>query len=316
MFSFTADLPTSRNARITGALPLRLARLFSAITWGAYYALNIKGLRSTILPTVNIVLNRGTIRDYLTGMGGAIAFGRYIGDFSFFLHSPAAVIKRRVARSTGFRNAANLNRALAGGKGAILVSSNFSCFYYALTTARSGVLPDSAEVVIVQPFYSVGSEDAKRFKDKLSEVIGRELRIIESGTARAGIEMTAALKRGSIVACLVDFFPPNVTSLAITEFLNQPSCQPTGISAIAAKNQVAVVPCFTFYEKNKYVTEFADPIFPLADSGNKEQVLGLCTLIDLSLSTVILRRPSEWASWISVPHKWNTAASLLEQIEE
>ncbi|MES2317498.1 MAG: hypothetical protein V4631_08370 [Pseudomonadota bacterium] len=316
MFVFTPSLPSAFSARFGTRLPLSLARAFAAMVWGGFYIFNVRHLRSTIFPCVRAATGQGAAGSYLVGLGGAIAFGRYLSDFAFFLYRPASVIARRVRHKTGFRHTANLTDALKDGKGAILVLSNFSSFYYTLTAPRENILPDNREVVIVQPSYSVSSEESKRFRQKISGVIGRDLQIIESGTLRAGIEMTAALKRGAIVGCLVDFFPPNATSLAMTEFLGHPSCQPTGIGAIAAKNNVAVVPCFTYFEEGKYITEFAPAIVAPADGDMPDKVLSLCTRIDASLSAAIMARPAQWASWISVPHKWQTASAMLAQMEE
>ena len=315
MFVFSPKLPLARSARLGASLPLPLARFSAACTWACFYALDIMQLRSTLQPTIRKALQLGGIKSHLVGVAGAIAFGRYIVDFSFFLTRSGEAIRHRVQRRTSLRGTDHLVQALQGGKGAILVSSNFACFYYALATSHAGMLPEGVEVVIVQPQYSVDHPEARRFKEKLSGVMGRELRIIESGTLRAGIEMTAALKRGCVVACLVDFFPPKVSSFAITQFLNQPSCQPTGLAAIAVKNAVAVVPCFTFFEKGRFVTEFMPALAPGANENKAEQVLSLCTRIDAALSEVIMRRPAEWAGWLSVPLKWHTAAALLDGAE-
>lgn len=316
MFTFSPKLPTSRSAMFGAALPLPFARATAALVWACFFILNIKGFRSTIQPAIRTALNVNGIRSYITGLGGAIAFGRYLTDFAFFLSRSPEDIARRARKQTALRGTSHLLRALEPGKGAIVVYSNFSCFYYGLTTSRQGILPDDLEVVIVQPFYSVSSPDGIAFKQKLSTVIGRELQIIEAGTPRAGLEMTAALKRGAVVACMMDFFPPNVSSLAITEFLNQPSCQPIGLSSIAVRNGTPIVPCFTFYEKGMYVTEFSPAIHPQQGAKGSDEVLSVCTQIDNVLSNAVMRRPSEWASWISVPIKWNTAASILAEVEE
>lgn len=315
MYVFSPTLPYSWKATLCSRLPLPMSRAVSAVIWAVSYGLNVQQLRATIAPSVATATGGNWLSKHRIGLSGAIAFGRYIADFAFFLQRPAEEIIERVQRRTAFGSVEQLVRAHRAGRGAILVSSNFSCFYYALTTGLSQDMRDM-ELVVVQPSRAVQGEAARLFKDKISTVMGKEFKIIESGTLRAGIEMTAALKRGALVACLIDFFPPNNTSFAITEFLNQPSCQPTGIAAIAALTGAPVIPFFTFYERGTFVTRFSDAIAPPADRNDTDGVLAMCTEIDRTLSRVILERPSEWAAWISVPPKWNAAATLLGQITE
>lgn len=315
MYVFSPRLPTSRLARFSCLLPLSLARGLGAVAWGLSYIFNVNDLRATISSTVAKATGSGKLKKHTIGMGGAVAFGRYINDFAFFLHRPVEAILRRTTKHTSFCNMDELIHAHRRGKGTILVSSNFCCFYYALTTVAIQEIRDM-DLVIVQPSYSVDGAAAQEFKKKISAVMGRELKVIESGTLRAGIEMTAALKRGAVVACLIDFFPPNNASFAITEFLNHPSCQPTGISAIAALTGAPVVPFFTFYEDGQFVTTFYDAILPPARHTDNDSVLKMCHAIDQSLSRVILARPSEWAAWISVPVKWQAATALISQMEE
>lgn len=315
MYLFSPKLPYSRTAVISSRLPLPLARAFTAVVWAFPYFFNTQQLRSTIAPSIAKATGATGWRKHVIGVSGAIAFGRYISDFAFFLHRPAAEIRKRVTRRTEFGDVEQLVLHHKAGLGAILVSSNFSCFYYALTTGLPQEMREM-ELVVVQPERAVQGEAAQLFKQKISSVMGKEFKIIESGTLRAGIEMTAALKRGCLVACLIDFFPPNNASFAITKFLNQPSCQPTGISAIAALTGAPVIPFFTFYEQGKFVTRFSDAIMPPRHRGDTDGILNMCNAIDLSLSRVILARPREWAAWISVPPKWNTAASLLGQLME
>jgi lauroyl/myristoyl acyltransferase len=315
MYTFSPTLPNSVGARICCRLPLPLSRAASAIIWGISYIFNVKELRSTIAASVAKATGCSHLDAHAIGISGAIAFGRYVTDFAFFLHRPVAVIRKRVVNRTGFKDIHQLEKILKEGKGGILVSSNFSCFYYALTTSRVDAIRDM-DLVIVQPSESVQGVGAQEFKRKISEIMGRDLTVIESGTLRAGIEMTAALRRGCFVACLVDFFPPRNTSLAITEFLNHPSCQPTGISSISSLTGAPVIPCFTFFEEGKYFTKFSDAIYPPEKRDDPIEILNMCNQIDKSLSSVILSRPADWAAWISVPNKWNTASMLLEQLEE
>lgn len=314
MFVFSPKLPTSRSARFGAALPLPFARATAALVWGCFFVFNVMNIRSTIQPVIRTALATGRVKCFTIGLGGAIAFGRYLTDFAFFLSRPADVIARRARKHTALRGTEHLLRAVEQGKGAVVVYSNFSCFYYGLTTPRAGLIPDDVEVVIVQPFYSVNGPDAIAFKEKLGTVMGRELKIIESGSTRAGLEMTSALKRGAVVVCMIDFFPPNVSSFAITQFLNQPSCQPTGLSAIAARNGAPIVPCFTFFENGTYTTEFFEAIDAQQSAHDSDDVFALCSRIDEVMTDTVMRRPSEWASWISVPNKWNTAASLLAEV--
>lgn len=315
MYVFSPKLPTSRLARFSCRLPLSVSRAVGAVIWGISYLFNVNDLRQTISSSVVKATNSGKLKKHAISIGGAVAFGRYINDFAFFLHRPATEILRRTTRHTSFSNVDTLINAHKRGKGIILVSSNFSCFYYALTTVATQEIRN-LELMIVQPSYSVEGIAAQDFKKKISAVMGRELKVIESGTLRAGIEMAAALKRGAIVACLIDFFPPNNSSFAITEFLNHPSCQPTGICAIATLLGSPVIPFFTFYKKGQFVTTFYDAILPPAHHSDHDGVLVMCNAIDQSLSRVILARPSEWAAWISVPLKWQTATALINQIEE
>lgn len=314
MFVFSPSLTNSWSARICSRLPLRISRLITSITWGTYYLLNWRQIRSTIAPTVARATNSSSLKANVVGICSAASLGNYVTDAVFFMRSPAERIRRRISACAIMADPSPLAQAINDGKGAILVSSNFSCFYYALMSERKDALRDM-DVAIVQPVESVQGAGAQEFRKKISQTMGQELQIIESGSLRAGIEMVAALKRGAVVACLIDFFPPRNTSLAITTFLGQPSCQATGISSISAMTKAPVIPCFTFFEKGKFVTRFMSAI-PAPATNSSDDILEMCDRIDAQLTDVILSRPHQWASWISVPNKWNAAAEMLQQFAE
>ena len=137
MYLLSPKLPFSWRAVICSRLPLPVARAITAVMWAIPYCLNTQQLRSTIAPSVAKATGTKGLRKHFIGMSGAIAFGRYISNFAFFLHRPAAEISKRVNKRTEFGDAEQLVRHHQAGRGAILVSSNFSCFYYALATALS-----------------------------------------------------------------------------------------------------------------------------------------------------------------------------------
>ena len=292
-------------------LPLGLCRLLCGLVGFCIYATDYKAFRTSILPVVSIGLQESArVRRQVT-LAAAVALVRHTADVAFIRYASRDRLTSRL-RFLRFADEDRLARDLAGSaSGAIVISSNFCCFYYGLITPWTR--HPAPDLVIVQPAEAARSANSQALIDRLAEVSGKRIRSLESGTLAAGRQMITALRKGELVSCLIDYNPPNLNSFAITTLLGRPSSHNSAIASIAALTGSPIIPCFTFFRDGRFVTEAGAPIH--CESARAEDVMACCQAIDDRLTAVVARHPGQWAAWHTVARKWSIADQLTESLE-
>ena len=298
--------------RTIARLPLGLNRLLCALIGVGIDFIDYKKFRSCILPVVLLGLANSSASKARIALGAAVALVRHTADVAFIRYAPASRLKRRV-ELLDLADEYKLVQALAHGpSGAIIVSSNFCCFYYALITPWKRHSPP--DLVIVQPVDAAQSARSIALVERLSEVSGKKITVLESGTLVVGRQMLSSLRRGELVSCLIDYDPPNLNSYAMTTLLGRRSSHNSALATVAASTHSPIVPCFTFFRNGRFVTEVKDPIY--CRSSKPEDVVSCCQAIDDCLSSTVAREPRLWAAWHTVTRKWMVADQPTQDLEQ
>jgi hypothetical protein len=299
-------------------LPLVLRRALGGGLAAGYYLFDYREIRSVHSGIIARARLGGIDLPSVTTFHATRSLVLFLVESAFIRAGDTTKLAAFLKSNTRFRNASDLC-AYAGvepgdQKGVIFVSSNFACFYYTYLTSWPTELKHR-EIVIVQPEKSLKTDRDTGFSDKLRILIGQKVSTIASGTPSAGMQVVRALQRGALVACLVDFLPPETGSVAVTELLGNQSCQSTVLATIAIITRSVIVPVYTVYENGNFVTHFDPPIVPDGGLTRDEAVCEICANMDQSISSMVREHSNQWVGWQGAEQRWEFADQMLRQMD-
>ncbi len=224
------------------------------------------------------------------------AFGNYakmIADFILMSSlSPEAI--RRLVRPEG---AEHLDRALANGKGVIVVTAHVSNWDILAAAAAIHGYPVNA---VTNQLRSSGLNDLVMAS---RERIGMRMIPIASGSLR---RILKALARNEVVALVCDLYRGD--SGVLVNFFNRPATLPAGPAAIALKTGAPLVPVWVRRERdNRYVAEVEAPLEVSRTGDYAHDVQVTTERIVQFFERIIRRTPDQW--FVFLPMWRSTGAS-------
>jgi len=265
-------------------LPTKLCHWLGKLVALIVYAFSQKD-REGLMANLSLALNRPigdpfirkTIRQIF------INYGHYMVDFFLMPQLPPNKIKRFIAE---FRKEEILKRALANGKGVILLTAHLGNWEFGSIFLRFRNYPLNV----------VGLAHNTYFTNALVNRLRRDkaIKVIEvNGSSFSGIEILSCLRNNEIVAMIGDrdFFG---SGRPIT-FFGEKVSFPVGPVILAVKSGAALIPAFILKQSDgKYfgVLEEAIPLFLEGDRDDViEKNLGKTARI---FEKYIRRYPDQW----------------------
>jgi len=131
--------------------------------------------------------------------------------------------------------------------------------------------------------------DINRFITALHSVHG--IRTIDRGSTAAAREMIQSLRRGGLLAFLID---QNIRAeSAKVPFFGRPALTPLGPAKLAIRTETPVICIFTERRGSKYILTFREPIEVTRD----DDAIALTAKITAAIEEQIRRAPEQWV-WL------------------
>lgn len=223
-------------------------------------------------------------------------FGKFVIDF---IHFPA-ITRDEVRRRLVFTQWDELNEAMDSGRGVLIVTIHFGIWDLGAAALAAYDYPTNA---IADSFgYHRLTELVHSSREKLG------IKIIPMD--RVGPGVFRALKRGEILAMLIDVPPPGQT--VEVEFFGAPATVSTAPARIALRTDAWVVPAIIFRgpQRDQLIRPILDTRgASYTPTGDEEaDVRNLSQLIMSSLERHIKRQPDQWfifrRMWPNTPEPW------------
>ncbi|MGL4233392.1 MAG: hypothetical protein ACRCWJ_18645 [Casimicrobium sp.] len=217
---------------------------------------------------------------------------------------PGYVIEKKYKQKTIMEGAEELTAALSLGRGAILASSHFSCFYIALfADARNlAINTELQTMVVAQP--PLGDSEEKFFRKLQTLATTHLLERIELWKPRSGLDFLGAVRARKIVACMIDNV--NHESPAVfCEFLGERTAFPAGLYAIAAKCDTPILPVHVEWsaDTNRFRVVFGKAIVTDPSASLDVRISAGAQAVAEYFSKVIFDSPSSWESWRTLAYR-------------
>ena len=218
---------------------------------------------------------------------------RHFGRMLFEVPHILRLTPKNMERYVTFENEAHFSRALAQGKGVIVLTGHFGNWEImsSAITLRYG-----GGSVVVRP---LDYPPADRILEELRSRFNTEIIPKQKGARR----ILAALKRGRPVGILLD---QNVDWYegAFVDFLGQTACTNKGLALIALKTGVPVVPAFPVRRpRGGYRVVFLPPVEARRTGDPRRDVEDTTALYAAVLSRAIRTYPDHWF-WFH--RRWKT----------
>lgn len=187
------------------------------------------------------------------------------------------------------------------GKGAIAITAHHGNWEWAAVCVASlGV-----DVTALQR--ERNEADINRFVTALRTRHG--IRTIDRGSVSAAREMIQSLRRGGLLAFLID---QNIRAeSAKVPFFGRPALTPLGPAKLAIRTETPIVCIFTELRGSKYVLTFHEPIEVARD----DDPIALTATITAAIEAQIRRAPEQWVwlhdRWRERP-KWDVESQKAE----
>jgi lauroyl/myristoyl acyltransferase len=223
---------------------------------------------------------------------------------------PASVVEQTFKRRSSIDGLDHLESALQLGRGAVLASSHFSCFYISLFAEADRPLdvPTPRTMVTAQP--PLEELEAIFFSKLQSLATSHKLERIELWKPRSGLDFLGAVRSRKVVACMVD----NVnhgSGAVFAKFLGQTTAFPAGLFAVAAKCNAPILPVHVEWDSyvNKYRVVFGAAIVTsLTASLDTRTVVGAQAVADY-FSNLVRQKPGTWESWRTLDYRQQIATT-------
>ncbi len=269
---------TALIGRLARMIPCRLAlAIGSSLGWLAFDVFRVR--RKVTM--INLRNSLGVRRNGLAGIGRRAYrnFGKSMVEYSLF----PSLSKQRVLDMVELQGAENFDRALARGRGAVVVAGHFG----------SWELMGAAVAQMGYPVDFLVGEQHNLLVDEMMNGFrrGMGIGIIKMGAAAKGV--IRALRNNRFVAMLSDQDAGDDGT--VVEFFDRPASTPKGPAAFALKMNVPIITAFIIREgqgKQKIVLE--KPIFGKQTSDKEEDIRKLTQAYTSVLESYIRKYPDHW----------------------
>jgi KDO2-lipid IV(A) lauroyltransferase len=223
-------------------------------------------------------------------------FGKFVIDFVHFPYITREEVHRRLV----FKQWDELDEAMAAGRGVLIVTIHFGIWDLGAAALAAYDYPTNA---IADSF---GYDKMTALIHGSREKLGMKIIPME----RVGPGVFRALKRGEILAMLIDVPPPGQT--VEVEFFGAPATVSTAPARVALRTGAWVVPSIVF--RGPQHDQLIRPILDTrgasyTPTGDEEaDVRNLTQLIMSSLERHIKQQPDQWfifrRLWPTTPEPW------------
>ncbi|MDB6155638.1 MAG: acyltransferase [Chthoniobacteraceae bacterium] len=194
-----------------------------------------------------------------------------------------------------WRGIENLERALALGKGVILVTAHLGNWELGATLLALRGLPMSI-ITLEEP-----TSELTRWRQEHRRQLGIKTITVGPGHDFAFVEMIQALRRNEILAMLVDR-PYAGTGIPVTLFGNATDFS-TGPALLWQHTGAAVVPAFVLRNPRGRYISFADPTIDLVANSDPRIALQENTQrVATYFESIIREHPEQWFNYVPI---WN-----------
>jgi KDO2-lipid IV(A) lauroyltransferase len=272
---------------IIGALPPRVRYPLAALT-GRCVFFFMPARRRIAFANFAQVLGRPA-DDPLVRRTAQHAFGNYFKMFADFIlmDSLTAEEIRRMVRPHGREH---IDQALAGGKGAIVVTAHISNWDILAAASASYGYPVSAvtDELPLGPLSQVVVASRAR--------IGMKMIPLGAGSLR---QIIKALGRNELVALASDLARGD-RGIRVN-FFNRPAVFPAGPAAIALKTGVPIIPAWGRRDRdNLYIAEIEAPIEVSRTGDTTHDIQVTTERIVAFFERIIRREPDQWLVFLPV----------------
>lgn len=228
-------------------------------------------------------------------------FSRMLADY--FLCAGADATTQAAALSHGRSGQENLAAALAGGKGAIVVTGHLGHWELGgLMLARHGV--PLTVITLEEP-----STGLTRWREACRRQLGIKTITVGPGHPFAFVEMIQTLRRNELLAMLVDR-PYSGTGTPVNFFGHRTEFS-TAPALLHQHTGAAVLPAFVVQDNAGGYLTLAEPLIPMDDRTDTHAALAINTqCIATVFENIIRRYPEQWFNYVPI---WRDApASAAE----
>ena len=191
-----------------------------------------------------------------------------------------AAARERTTEVVGFEK---FRALMARGKGAIAITAHHGNWEWAAVCVASL----GADLTALQR--ERNEADINRFVTELRARHG--IRTIDRGSTAAAREMIQSLRRGGLLAFLID---QNIRAeSAKVPFFGRPALTPLGPAKLAIRTETPVICIFTELRGSKYILTFHEPMEVARD----DDPIALTAKITAAIEAQIRRAPEQWV-WL------------------
>jgi KDO2-lipid IV(A) lauroyltransferase len=281
---------------LTRPLPVRLGYRIAALVAGICYHFFHKQRRA-LNDNLAWVLGSTDRRDAAAVARRAFRnFGKFVIDF---IHFPA-MTRQEVRRRLMFHQWEELDEVMASKRGMLIVTMHFGVFD----------LGAAALAAYDYPINAVGDDYGYEKMDAIIHGSRERLGMKVIPAARVGVGVLRALRRGEILAMLIDVPPPDQT--IVVEFLGAPAEVSSVPARLALRTGAWVVPAMVLRgpEDDTFIRPILDTRgVRYEPTGDEDRdVRELTELILRSLEPFVREHPEQWFIF---RHVWPQARGLL-----
>ncbi|HWR97811.1 MAG TPA: lysophospholipid acyltransferase family protein [Candidatus Methanoperedens sp.] len=204
--------------------------------------------------------------------------GRTLAEFSLAASRTAELLGR-----VEFEGVEHLRAALAGGRGAFILSGH--CGNWELLGARL-----AREVPLTSVARAMANPLVGELVERQRQAAG--VRTIDARGAVRGI--LRALQRGEVVGMLLDQSALR-SERVFVPFLGRPAATNFSLAMLALKTGAPVLPAFAARDATGRHRVWISPPIPVADSGDRAQRIGVSTArYTAAIEKYVRRYPEQW----------------------
>jgi len=217
-----------------------------------------------------------------------------LGTMVFEIAWAHRIDPRQHPRSFKISGGEHYHRAMAKGRGALLLTAHMGNWELFTIVARMAKIPAS---VVYRPLDSQPLDDAVK---SLRCRFGAKL--IPTTNRRAIVQILNTLKKGECVAMLMDQNVDYYNGVFV-DFFGRSACTNKGMAILALRADAPIIPVFMVREKSGFRAVVL-PEIPLTRTGDKQKDLEINTQkINQAIEAVVRRYPDQWF-WVH--QRWKT----------
>jgi KDO2-lipid IV(A) lauroyltransferase len=218
-------------------------------------------------------------------------FSRMLADY--FLCAGADAVTQAAALLHGRSGHENLTAALAGGKGAIVVTGHLGHWELGgLMLARHG-LPLTV-ITLEEP-----SSGLTRWREACRRQLGIRTITVGPDHPFAFVEMIQTLRRNELLAMLVD--RPYAGTGTPVDFFGHRTEFSTAPALLHQHTGAAVLPAFVVQDHTGGYLTLAEPIIPMDEGSDPQTALATNTQrIATIFEDIIRRHPEQWFNYVPI----------------